>query len=99
MFFFEGEGEAVIDGEKGFRFRSGPRLRRRRPPAQVRQPEPRIMSSRCAGSCCRAAMAASMTSSPGSAGRAPPGEPAPAPFPRPADVERIEAETVFTKLE
>jgi gentisate 1,2-dioxygenase len=27
-----------------------------------------------------------------------PGEPAPAPFPRPADVERIEAETVFTKL-
>ena len=28
-----------------------------------------------------------------------PGEPAPAPFPRPSDVERIEAETVFTKLD
>jgi mannose-6-phosphate isomerase-like protein (cupin superfamily) len=27
-----------------------------------------------------------------------PGEPAPAPFPRPADVEQIEAETVFSKL-
>jgi mannose-6-phosphate isomerase-like protein (cupin superfamily) len=28
-----------------------------------------------------------------------PGEPAPSPFPRPADVERIEAETVFTRLD
>ncbi|HEX6144744.1 MAG TPA: cupin domain-containing protein [Geminicoccaceae bacterium] len=28
-----------------------------------------------------------------------PGEPTPEPFPRPADVERIEAETVFAKLE
>jgi mannose-6-phosphate isomerase-like protein (cupin superfamily) len=28
-----------------------------------------------------------------------PGEPAPEPFPRPADVERIEAETVFSRLE
>jgi mannose-6-phosphate isomerase-like protein (cupin superfamily) len=27
-----------------------------------------------------------------------PGEPAPEPFPRPADVDRIEAETVFAKL-
>jgi mannose-6-phosphate isomerase-like protein (cupin superfamily) len=28
-----------------------------------------------------------------------PGEPAPEPFPRPADVEQIEAETVFSKIE
>jgi mannose-6-phosphate isomerase-like protein (cupin superfamily) len=28
-----------------------------------------------------------------------PGEPAPEPFPRPADVDRIEAETVFTRLD
>ena len=28
-----------------------------------------------------------------------PGEPAPEPFPRPADIEQIEAETVFTKLD
>jgi hypothetical protein len=28
-----------------------------------------------------------------------PGEPAPEPFPRPADVEQIEAETVFTQLD
>jgi mannose-6-phosphate isomerase-like protein (cupin superfamily) len=98
LFFFEGEGEAVIDGET-YPLRAGTTVyvgagHRHK----FVNPSPERELKMC------------WVMLPGGEGglddffarigrRRRPGERAPEPFPRPADVARIEAETVFANLE
>ena len=96
LFFFEGEGEALIDGER-HPIRTGASI------YVGRGHRHRFDNTGSSN------LAFAWVMIPGGAdglddffariGRpCRPGEPAPEPFPRPADIDQIEAETVFTRL-
>jgi mannose-6-phosphate isomerase-like protein (cupin superfamily) len=98
LFFFEGEGEAVIDGEcypllAGTTVYVGAGHRHKFVNTSAEAPLKMCWVMLPGG-------AGGLDDFFARVGRPRrPAEPAPAPFPRPEDVERIEAETVFTKLE